>query len=102
MLPALLHLLAGIGHPVPILFALHPLPELVRITKHLLLLIPQPFELPLDFLARRLGSGSLERRLQLLEPLVQIRLPLGQLAKPAEHLPRFGLLSLPLRLVLLP
>jgi len=96
VLPALLHLLAGLGHAVAILLVLHPFSELVRITKDLLLLIPQPLELPLDLPARRLGLGRLEGRLQLFQTFIQVPLPLGQLAEAAEHLPRFALFSFPL------
>ncbi len=58
MLAALLDLLACVGHPVSVFFALHPFSELVGIAEDLLLLISQPLELSLDFLAnlRRLGG----------------------------------------------
>ena len=39
--------------------------------------------------------------MQLLEPVVQVGLPLGQLAEPVEHLPRLALLLLALRELLL-
>jgi hypothetical protein len=60
MLAALVDLLACVSHPVAILFALHPFPELVGIAQDLLLLISQPLELPLDFLARLRRLGGLE------------------------------------------
>ena len=56
MLAALVDLLAGVGHAVAILLALHPLSELVGIAEDLLLLIPEPLELPFDLLARLAGS----------------------------------------------
>ena len=87
MLAALVDLLAGVGHPVSILFALHPFAELVGIAEDLLLLIPEPLELSLDLLARPAGLGGLEGRLQLFEPLVHVVLPLGQLAQAIEDLP---------------
>ena len=97
VLAALLHLLAGLGHPLAVLLALHPLAELVGVAEDLLLLLPQPLELPLDLLAGLRVLGGLEGRLQLLEPVVQVGLPLGQLAEPVEHLPRLALLLLALR-----
>ena len=51
VLAALLDLLAGLGHAVAVLLALHPLPELVGVAEDLLLLVPEPLELPLDLLA---------------------------------------------------
>ena len=99
MLAALLHLLPGLGHPLAVLLVLHPLAELVGVAEDLLLLLPQPLELPLDLLAGFLVLGGLEGRLQLLEPVVQVGLPLGQLAEPVEDLPRLALLGRPRRLI---
>ena len=76
---------------------LHPLAELVGVAEDLLLLVAEPLELPLDLLAGLLGLGGLEGRLQLLEPLVQVGLPLGQLAEAVEHLPVLALFLLALR-----
>ena len=97
MLAALVDLLAGVGHPVAILFALHPFPELVGIAEDLLLLVPEPLELPLDLLACGLRLGGLEGRLQLFEPFVHVVLPLRQLAEAIEDLPCFTLFLLALR-----
>ena len=85
VLAALLDLLAGLGHPVAVLLALHPLAELVGVAEDLLLLVAEPLELPLDLLRGPAGLGGLEGRLQLLEPLVQVGLPLGQLAEAVER-----------------
>jgi hypothetical protein len=101
VLPALLDLVASLGHSVPILLALHPFPEFVSVTEDLLLLFSQPLELPLDFLSCLGCFGGLEGRLELLEPLVQVGLALSQLAEPAEDLPQLGLFPLLLRLPLL-
>ena len=97
MLAALVDLLACVGHAVSILFALHPFSELVGIAEDLLLLIPEPLELSLDFLARRLRLGGLEGRLQLFEPIIHVVLPLGQLAQAIEDLPCFALFLFSLR-----
>ena len=56
VLAALLDLLAGVGHAVAIFLAFHPLAQLVGIAEDLLLLVPEPLELPLDLLARWLRS----------------------------------------------
>ncbi len=86
VLAALLDLLAGLGHPLLVLLVLHPLAELVGVAEDLLLLLAEPLELALDLLAGLRGLGGLEGRLQLLEPFVQVVLPLGQLAEPVEDL----------------
>ena len=97
MLAALVDLLPCVGHAVSILFALHPFAQLVGIAEDLLLLISEPLELSLDFLACRLRLGGLEGRLQLFEPIVHVVLPLGQLAQAIEDLAGFTLFSLALR-----
>ena len=102
MLAALLDLLSRIRHALAIFLLFHALPQLVGIAQDLLLLIPEPFELPFDLLLGLSGLGRLERRLQFLEPLVDVRLALGQLAQPIEHLTRLTLLALSLREVLFP
>ena len=101
MLAALVNLLACVGHAVAILFPLHPLAQLVGIAEDLLLLFPQPLELPLDLFACRLGLGGLEGRLQFLEPIIDVILPLGELAQTVEDLIRFALLLLALRQICL-
>ena len=101
MLAALLDLLAGLGHPFAVLLVLHPLVQLVGVAEDLLLLVAEPLELPLDLLLGRLVLGGLEGRLQLLQAVVQVGLPLGQLVEPVEDLPRLALLLL-LRRELLP
>src|SRR5207253_6806358 len=59
---------------------------------------PQALELPADLVSLLARGGLGERRLRVLEPLVQIVLPTGQLAQPVEHLPRLAVLrGLPLR-----
>ena len=73
---------------------LHPLAELVGVAEDLLLLVAEPLELPLDLLAGLRVLGGFEGRLQLLEPIVQVALPLGQLAEAVEHLPVLALLAL--------
>ena len=88
VLAGLLHLCAGFGHSVPIFLALHPLSDLVGVAEDLLLLVPEPLELPFDLFARLLGLGGFEGRLQFLHPFVQVGLSLGQLVKPVEHLAR--------------
>ena len=92
VLAALLDLLPRLGHPLLVLLALHPLAQLVGVAEDLLLLVAEPLELALDLLAGLLRLRRLEGRLQLLEPLVEVALPLGQLAEPVEHLPVLGLL----------
>src|SRR5206468_4288973 len=67
----------------------------------LLLLVPEPLELPLDLGAGLLVLGRLEGRLQLLEPLVEVGLPLRQLLEPVDHLPRLLLFLLALRALIL-
>ena len=67
VLAALFDLLAGLGHPVAVLLALHPLAELVGVAEDLLLLVAEPLELPLDLLAGLLVLGRFERRLELLD-----------------------------------
>ena len=49
MLAALVDLLARVGHPVAVFFALHPFAELVGIAEDLLLLVSEPLELPARF-----------------------------------------------------
>src|SRR5262249_43978188 len=82
---------------VAVLLALHPLAELVGVAEDLFLLVAEPLELALDLLASLRGLGRFEGRLQLLQAVVQVGLPLGQLAEPTEHLPRRALLLLPPR-----
>ena len=101
VLAALFDLLAGLGHPLLVLLALHPLAELVGVAEDLLLLVAEPLELALELLAGLGRLGRLEGRLELLEPLVQVVLALGQLAEAVEHLAVLGLLALALGLVLL-
>ena len=72
VLAALFDLLARLGHPLLVLLVLHPLAQLVGVAEDLLLLVAEPFELPLDLLARLGRLGGLEGRLELLEPFVQV------------------------------
>ena len=97
VLAALVDLLACVGHSVSILFALHPFSQLVGIAEDLLLLISQPLELSLDFLASLRRLGGLEGRLQLFEPIIHVVLPLRELAKAIEDLPCFALFLFSLR-----
>ena len=71
--------------------------HLVGVAEDLLLLIPEPLELPLDFFTGLLGLGGFESRLQLFEPFVEVGLALGQLVETIEHLACFLLLPLALR-----
>ena len=80
--------------------------QLVGVLQDLPLLFLQPLELPAELLLLLLGAGFFQGRLQLLQPLVQVVLPLGQLAQAVEHLPVLALLGrfllvlrLPLRFV---
>ena len=98
---ALLDLLAGVGHAVAVLLALHPLAELVGVAEDLLLLVAEPLELPLELGACLRVLGGFEGRLDLLEAIVQVALPLGQLAEAVEHLPVLALLAFLLRLLFL-
>src|SRR5262249_49848889 len=66
--------------------------------EHLLLLVAEPLELPLDLLARLRRLGFLEGRLEFLEPVVEVHLPLGELLEPAGDLARLALLLFALRL----
>ena len=50
MLAALLDLLSRIRHAFAVFLLFHALSQLVGIAQDLLLLIPEPFELPLDLL----------------------------------------------------
>ena len=82
-----------LGHSLLILWLIEPRLQFVGVLQHLPLFVLQPLELLLEFflLLRRLGR--FEGGLQLLEPLVQVVLSLGQLAKPVEDLavlPLFG------------
>ena len=97
MFAALVDLLACVRHPVAILFALHPFPELVCIAQDLLLLLSQPLELPVDFLASLWRLGGLEGRLQLFNAIVHVVLPLCEFTKAIENLPSFALLLFSLR-----
>ena len=97
VLAALLDLLPGLGHPFAVLLGLHPFLELVGVAEDLLLLVPEPLELPLDLLLRRVVLGRFEGRLQLLEPFVQVGLPLGELPEAVDDLPRLALFLLLLR-----
>src|SRR5690606_26341409 len=58
---------------------------------------PKESKLTADFLSLRFIARRLQRGLQLLDLLVQVFLPLRQLAQPVEHLPRLTLLRLLLR-----
>ena len=69
---------------------------------NLLLLLAEPLELALDLLAGLLVLGGLERRLQLLEPGVEVRLALGEFLEPVGDLAGLLLLLLLLRLGLGP
>ncbi len=89
-----LNLLAGVGHAVAVLFVLHSLLQLVGVAEDLLLLFTEALELSLDFLPGRLVLRGLERRLQLLQALVQVGLALGQFLEAAENLPGLALLLL--------
>ena len=93
MLAALVDLLAGLGHAVAVLLVLHPLAELVGVAEDLLLLVAEPLELRSISSLACCVLGGFEGRLQLLEPLVQVALPLGQLAEPVEDLAVLGLLG---------
>ncbi len=97
VLAAFVDLLPCVGHAVSILFALHPFAQLVGIAQDLLLLISEPLELSLDFLACRLRLGGLEGRLQLFEPIIHVVLPLRELAQSIEDLARFALFLFSLR-----
>ncbi len=101
VLAALFDLLARLGHPLLVLLLLHALAQLVGVAEDLPLLVAEPFELPLDLGAGLGRLGRLEGRLELLEPLVEVPLALGQLAEAVEDLPVLGLLALALGLVLL-
>jgi hypothetical protein len=91
-LAGLLELLAFVLQAFLIFGLFHSLLEFLGIPEDLLLLILQPFQAAFDFFPLGLGLGFLKGRLQLLDAVVQIVLPLGQFAKAVEHLAVLGLL----------
>ena len=86
VLAGLLDLLALLGHPLAVLLALHPLLKLVGVAEDLLLLLAEPLELAVELLAGLLVLGGFERRLEFLEPGVEVGLALGQLLEPVGDL----------------
>ena len=84
--PSLIQLLPGFGHLALVLRAVHSLAKFIDIGQHFLLFVPQAFEFPADCLAVLLGFGFLKRRLQFLEPLIDVKLTAGEFLQPVEHL----------------
>ncbi len=93
LLAHLVKLLARLGHVGGVLGLLHALFEVVEVAQKLLLLLLQPLELVLQFLALLLGLGLCDLVFQLLHLLRQRLLAAGEFLEPVEHLQVFLLLG---------
>lgn len=75
-----------LGHPLLVLRLIEPRLQLVGILQHLPFFFLQPLKLLLQLFLLLRRVGRFEGRLQFLEPLVQVMLPLSEFAKPVEDL----------------
>ena len=79
-------MLAFLGHPRLVFRPVHPLPQLIHIGEHVLLLLAEAIEPIPRGLAVLLRLRLLERGLEFLEAVVQILLPLGQFLETVDDL----------------
>ena len=101
VLASLLQLLPLLGHAFLVLRLFHSLLQFFGIAQNLFLLLPQSFELLLGFCLFFCSFGGFQCGLQLLDSLVEVFLPLGQLTKAIQNLPILAGLLLLLGLGLL-
>ena len=97
---SLFQTLARLGHLFLVFRLLHPFVQLVGLAQQVLLLVPKPLELTLDFFPLLFRLCFFECRLQLSKFFVQVFLAASEFTQAAEHLTNFAFLLFLLTLFL--